>query len=415
MVDVNIILDFMYLFIYFFMFFCSIVWLIVFFENRDKIRVNPQIRKFKPLTFLLPAYNEERNIARCINSLLTLDYPKEKIKIIIIDDGSTDRTPLIAKEFARKHRRIRFLRKDHGGKASCLNHGLKFVDTEIFACMDADSVASKEYLSRTIGFFEDDDVGAVTPAMKLMESDTMIRKIQWVEYIYSLFLRKLFAIFDSQYVVPGPGGLYRTSVMKESGGFDEESLTEDMESAFKIVKKGYKIENSIDAFVYTDSPASLKGLYRQRLRWYRGYFQTLSKYSDMIMNPRYGNLGIFLLPMNLMWVFILSFIIFVPLATMVWNAGVYLSSLSAVNYNIIVDYSLNVSLFYADFYTFFFISFLMFAFLSLYLSLKYAGEKVDVGNKKLFYLAYLFIYPAIMSVFWMVAALYELLGIRRKW
>lgn len=403
-------IDFVYLFTYSIMIYCSVLWFTVFFKNRKKMFSNPKPKRLPSITFLVPAYNEEKNIGKCLQSILNLDYPKNKLKVIVIDDGSTDNTPRIVKKF----KKVKLIRQKNSGKAAALNNGLKYVKTELVACMDADSYPEKNYLLEMIGYLEKKNVAAVTPAMKVLNTQTIIQKIQWVEYLWQIFLRKIFNFFDCQYVIPGPGSVYKTFVLKKVGGFEVGNIAEDTEIAFRIIDKGYRIENSINAYVYTEAPSNFKGLYKQRIRWYRGYIHNVMKYSKMVFNPKYGNLGFFLLPMNFVWMFILSFLFFSQIFTLLWNFAQYFISWYHIKFAVILP-EMRVDIFLIDFYTYFFFLFLLLTLFTLWLSIVFSGEKVDLKKKLSFYLSYILIYPFLISIFWILSIIYELAGVKKKW
>jgi cellulose synthase/poly-beta-1,6-N-acetylglucosamine synthase-like glycosyltransferase len=215
-------------------------------------------------------------------------------------------------------------------------------------------------------------------------------------------------------VAPGPGSIYKTSLLKKVGGFDEDNLAEDTEIALRLVDKGYKIENSIDAYVYTHAPPSFKGLFKQRVRWYRGYIQNVLKYSKMIANPRYGNLGFFVLPINFVWMFILGFLLFSQIFTFVWNGFQYFLAWGNIRFAILQP-EIKLDIFLIDFYTYFFFLFLVIGLFILWLSIVFSGEKADLKKKLSFYLSYLFIYPFLISIFWAASIIYEVAGVRKKW
>jgi cellulose synthase/poly-beta-1,6-N-acetylglucosamine synthase-like glycosyltransferase len=403
-------IDIIYIFVYAVMIYCSILWFGAYLKNRKIIFKIPKAKRFPSITFLIPAYNAEKTIKKTIDSLFNLKYPKKKMKIIVIDDGSTDNTAKIAKQY----KNVKLIRQKHGGKGSALNNGLKHVKTELVACMDADSLPEKDYLLKMVGYLEKKDVAAVTPALKVAETDSLMRKIQWVEYLFSIFLRKVFSIFQSQYVVPGPGGIYKASALKKVGGFDENSLTEDMEIAFKLIDSGYRLENSISAFVDTDCPKNFKGLYKQRIRWYRGYWQNVKKYSYMIGNLKYGNLGFFLLPINFVWMFVLAFLFFTPIILGIKNSIEYFINWSYIGYAIMLP-EIRFDIIFLDFFTFFNALFLVLNLIVIWVSVRASREKIELKKRIKFYLAFLFIYPVLISIFWILSMIFELFGVKRKW
>jgi len=298
-------IDIVYLTIFGIMLFSTNLWLAVYLFNRGRVHSDPELEEKPSVTFLVPAYNEENYISDCINSLLDMDYPDDKMEIIAINDGSEDSTLEKLKSFGDK---IQVIDKKNTGKASSMNYALEKVDTELVASMDADSRPQSDYLRRMVAYFQEKDVKGVTPTMKIEEPDTLAQRIIWMEYIYNLLLRKLFSVFNGQFVMPGPGSIYEAEHLKEIGGWDEETLTEDMEVVFRMIEGGAKIRNSTNAFVRTHSPETLGGLFRQRSRWYRGNLNNAIRYRDFFFNPQYGNFGAIILPFNLVWAGLVLFI-----------------------------------------------------------------------------------------------------------
>lgn len=400
-------------FIYFGIFtlalYSAIVWFSVFFKNRSRVFNNPVPKRFPSLTFLVPVYNGEKCIKKCLDGLLNLEYPKDKLKITVIDDGSTDNSAAVAGEY----KNIKVIRQDHQGKAAAINNGLEHVKTELFACMDVDSVPKRNYLMKMVGYFEDGKTSAVTPALKVFKTNSIIRKTQWVEYMYMIFLRKAFSIFNCEFVIPGPGGIFRTSVLKKIGGFDRENPTEDTEIAFRLQSHGYKIRNSINAFVYTDTPNNFKGLWRQRVRWYRGYIQNIKKYFRMIANPKYGNFGLFLLPVNNLMIITGWFLLFSQTFFALRNITTSLINWSHIGFAM-MPIEFNIFSF-LNVYSFFALVFLFIATSILWVSIKYSGEKVRFKERIKFYLSFIFIYPFFICAFWIVSFIYETFGVKRKW
>lgn len=403
-------IDVIYLFSYFTILYCSVLWFVVFFVHRKTIFENPETKRFPGVTVLIPAYNEAKKIGRCLDSILALDYPN--LKVIAVNDGSTDKTL----EKMRKYEKmgVKVINKKNGGKADSLNRALKHVKTELFMCMDADSYPTPECLKRMVGYMEDRDVAGVSPALKVRETNTLMQKIQWVEYIFSIFLRKLFSIFQCQYVLPGPGSIYRTKLIKELGGFDTGSITEDMEIAFRLQSKKYEIENSINAYVFTDAPETFRTLFNQRVRWYRGYLHNIKKYMNLVGNPEYGNLGFFLIPINFIWIFILFSFFFIPLYTIISNVMSFFNVFSLVGMPPISLY-MGFSILHLDFYTFFMVAFVSMSVLTIAVSLNSSHEKVEINKKHIFYLGYMFLYPILFSIFWISTVFYEIFRAKKKW
>lgn len=298
-------IEWVYIGIFGIMLFSTNLWLVVYLFNRKKVNSDPKLECFPSITFLVPAYNEEDHIEDCLDSLLAMEYPEDKMEIFAINDGSKDSTLEKMKQYSDE---ITIIDKENSGKASSMNYALEKVETELVASMDGDSQPRPDYLKRMVTYFQEDGVTGVTPTMKVENPETWAQRVIWMEYIYNLFLRKLFSIFDAQFVMPGPGSVYDTDHLKEIGGWDEETLTEDMEVVFRMIENGAKIRNSTNAFVDTHAPRDMKGLFRQRSRWYRGNLNNAIRYRNVFFNPKFGNFGMIVLPFNLIWAGLVLFI-----------------------------------------------------------------------------------------------------------
>ena len=263
-----------------------------------------KINKFPSVTVVIPAYNEEKNIASTMKSVISLNYPKDKLKVIVVNDGSKDRTKEKAEEFIKAHpdRSILLLSQPNSGKARAINNALSHTTTEFFVNLDADSEVHPDTLKKMIHIFQTHSAGEnlaiVTPAMMVKSPANLIQGIQYVEYMFTIFISRILSRNNSIYVAPGPFSVYRTEIIKKIGTFDEGNLTEDQEIAYRAKSLGYDIKNCADAFVYTRSPRTIKALFRQRNRWYKGGLMNAWQYKKMLFNKKYGHFGCFQLPFN---------------------------------------------------------------------------------------------------------------------
>jgi len=285
----------------------AIVYFLALIENKDKL-YKPSLNKNYPkVAIIVPCFNEQENIVQVVNSLLNLDYPKDKLEIIIVDDGSTDQTYAKAKSL-EKYNQVRAFTKKNGGKFSALNHGLKQTKAEFVGCLDADSFVKPQALKRIMTYFlNDKKVMAVTASLKIHQPKGILLVFQKVEYIINIFLRKIFAFLNSIYITPGPFSIFRKKIFDEIGPYKHAYGTEDLEICLRIQNNHYKVENAPDAYVYTIGPRSFKGLYNQRIRWYHGFIKNIWDYRHLLGNKKYGNLGLFILPTTLLSILFLSF------------------------------------------------------------------------------------------------------------
>lgn len=248
---------------------------------------------------VVPCFNEARTLRTTLHSLLGLEYPKEKLEIVVVDDGSIDDTLIVARSFEHDSR-VRVFHKENGGKHTAMNLALLHTQAELIGCLDADSIVAKDALLGIIPVFENKKVAAVTSGIHVREPRTLLQHMQKVEYRLSLFNRFAFATLGSLFITPGPFSFFRTSVVRELGGWRHGHSTEDMEMALRIQAAGHLIANAPNAVVHTDTPATLIGLSRQRIRWSYGWLRNAIDYRRMIGNTRFGNLGLIILPSALL-------------------------------------------------------------------------------------------------------------------
>ncbi|MFP3950267.1 MAG: glycosyltransferase [Candidatus Micrarchaeia archaeon] len=289
----------------------TIFYILVYLKNRKHLAKVPRPNGWEPrISVVVPAYNEEKNIARCLDSLLNSDYPRNKLEILVVDDGSTDNTLKIAKKYEDKG--VKVFHKENSGKANALNYGIKRATGEIVATLDADSHILKDTIRKMLPHFNEEAVVAVTAAVKTEPPKNFIQELQKVEYIYTLFSRRLLCFIDAVHVTPGPFSMFRKWVFDEIGGFDPNNILEDQEIAMRIQSHNYKIRSSLDASVYTEVPPSFGGLLRQRTRWHRGGLHNAAKYTNLI-GPKYGDLGMVVMPLGLIAVAAIFAVIFVAI------------------------------------------------------------------------------------------------------
>ncbi len=245
------------------------------------------------VSIVVPAYNEEKNIGDAIESLLQLDYPKDRLEIVVVDDGSKDRTYDEAKRYEGPN--VRVIRKENGGKSSALNVGIRAAKYNIIACMDADSVATGRALKELVYHLLAEDADAATPVMHVWRPKNLVEKFQWAEYILSNLFRRALDGLNAQYVTPGPFSVFKRAAFEKYGGFDEANITEDMEMAMRIQAAGGKVIHVPTAIVYTKVPGSIAALIKQRVRWNLGFVENAVAYRKRI-KERGGDLGYFVMP-----------------------------------------------------------------------------------------------------------------------
>ena len=302
-------------------------------RRRNLLKNELQDNYYIPVSIIVPAYNEEVTIEASVRSLLALEYPL--YEIIIVDDGSSDRTTEFLKEtfLMRKVKRpiqkrvpcqmaeaiyetkeqkvpITLIRKRNGGKADALNMGINASQYPYFLCLDADSVLQHDSLEKIVRpVLEESDViavgGAVRPCNGAeMKEGKLIRYrmpgkilscMQVLEYDRSfLAARILFDKFNGNIIISGAFGLFQKSMVVAAGGYDRDTMGEDMELAIKLHvfcrEHGipYRICYATDAICWTQVPETWKDLRQQRRRWHIGLFQSMISHKRIFANPKYG-------------------------------------------------------------------------------------------------------------------------------
>lgn len=281
------------------------LYLLISLRNK-KDRFNSTIN-LPSISIIIPAYNEEKRIASTIKAVKNLVYPKNLLEVIVVDDGSTDNTSNIVKRF----KRIKLVSKKNGGKASALNFGTSIAKGQIVACVDSDSYPTPNALMKSVPFFEEPSVAAVTSSIFVKKPRNLIEHLQWFEYIILTWVRRVFSLVDGLSSLPGPLSLYRRNVLLKIGGFDEKNMTEDIEIAWRILAHGYKTKVALGAITYTKPPDTLRKWWHQRIRWNIGGLQTTIKYANTFLKKEYNGVGMFLVPM-----FYLSYIMSVLMLTL---------------------------------------------------------------------------------------------------
>lgn len=251
------------------------------------------------VAMIVPCWNEEKTVQGTVESLLALDYPKDRLRIILVNDGSTDNTGAVMDTYAGNPQ-ITIIHQKNGGKHTAVNAGIAIApEAEFIGCIDADSFAAPDAMRYIIACFDDPNVGAATAAMSVDNPSDWLERMQHAEYVLGIALRHILSALNGIHVTPGPFSLYRRSIIEELGGFRFGHQTEDMEMALRIQRAGYEIENAPLARVYTKTPRSIPKLIKQRTRWTSGFLRNVAyDYRDMVGNPKYGTLGLLVLPLG---------------------------------------------------------------------------------------------------------------------
>jgi len=284
----------------------SVFLFLVYVDKKNKFREEESslVLPTEPIiTVIVPAYNEEETIIKTLESIYNLDYPKSKLEVIVVNDGSKDKTEEQVINYIKNKPYFKLISHLNIGKAASLNKAISLAKGLFFACLDADSVVDPLTLRRMLSLYyreNDPDLAVITPAMKIYQPKNIIQKVQWIEYLVIILIARISSHLDSLYVAPGPFSIYKTNIIKKLGGFDEKNITEDQEIAYRLQKHHYRIKQCFNAYVYTTAPKKIKPFYRQRRRWYLGSISCISKYRQLIANRRYGDFGMMQMVKNVL-------------------------------------------------------------------------------------------------------------------
>ena len=266
---------------------------------QEKIFGKPaEVASYKPkVAVLIPAYNEEKVIERTVRAALNSNYPN--LRVIVIDDGSKDRTLEVARAAFREEEargKVLILSKPNAGKAEALNYGIQHIqDAEIFVGIDADTIIANDAIARLAPHFINPKVGAIAGNAKVGNRVNLWTRWQALEYITSQnFERRALDVLGAVSVVPGAIGAWRVSAVREAGGYQLDTVAEDADLTMALLRRGYRVEYEDMALAYTEAPTNANGLMRQRFRWSFGILQAVYKHSGVF--ARKGALGFVALP-----------------------------------------------------------------------------------------------------------------------
>jgi cellulose synthase/poly-beta-1,6-N-acetylglucosamine synthase-like glycosyltransferase len=263
----------------------------------EKFRAAPADHPdYKPwVSVLIPAFNEEAVIVDTVRAALASTYPN--LQVLVVDDGSADRTAELVQQNFGRDRRVRLLTQSNRGKPSALNHALAEAVGEISVSIDADTIVDPAAIERLVRHFADPKVGAVAGNVKVINRNRWITRWQALEYITSQNLEKrAFDLLNCIPVVPGAAGAWRTELLRSNGGFSGDTVAEDTDLTLTIRRNGWKILYDETAIGRTEVPETVDMLIRQRFRWTFGTLQAVWKHRDTAGKPRYGTLGWIAIP-----------------------------------------------------------------------------------------------------------------------
>ncbi|MEX0920393.1 MAG: glycosyltransferase family 2 protein [Candidatus Pacearchaeota archaeon] len=401
----------MYIAIYFGLFTTAYYLLSFVGQKRSVERVSE--KKLPSVTILIPAHNEEDNIKKTVESALELDYPKDRFEIIILENGSKDKTYEIAKEMEGRH--VRAISLKEGGKANALNYGTKLAKGEIIITMDADTYAEKDALKNMIYRFTDDEVVGVASSMVIHNPKGFWQRIQKIEYLIGVYLRKAFKNMDAIHITPGAFSAYKKSFLIKHGGFDVGNITEDLELSLRIQYLNLVTECADDAVVYTKAPDTFRDLLIQRRRWYAGLSKNLWKYKGLF-SKKYGELGLIVLPVAVMTVLFSIIITSWLTVTTLINLKNQIDLLFSVNFDVFSLSAINKFVFERFFIMFFsnpLSWFTLILLLSIIFYLYFAKGRVKKYSSTVVSFTLFTVFFGMLFAFWWIVSLFYAIFVKK--
>ncbi len=292
-------------------------------KSRDSLKRRPsrptnKKPRFDLVSVVVPAHNEASVICRTLNSILVNTYPN--FEIIVVNDGSTDSTAKKVKDYIRSKKikryhsvrsyfddkgallkpkkrryiqvrtrdiRLKLVNQRNGGKASAMNNAIKnYVKGRYVMCLDADSMLHPSSIERAVAYFKDNHIIGVAANVRIMESSSMLGKIQRFEHMIGYRSKKFYSLTNSEFIVGGVASTYRRTVLRKVKFYDDDTMTEDIGLSLKIISsignRQHRVIYGADVVAYTEGVQTFEDLIRQRYRWKMGNLQNLFKFRHLI-------------------------------------------------------------------------------------------------------------------------------------
>jgi cellulose synthase/poly-beta-1,6-N-acetylglucosamine synthase-like glycosyltransferase len=268
---------------------------------KEMRRTRPAIDPETFVSVLIPAYNEERVIERSVTQVLASE--NVRVEVIVIDDGSKDRTSEIVEGAFSGDDRVHLIKLENGGKARALNHGLAVAKSEIVVALDADTQFEPNTIARLARWFaEDDRLAAVAGNAKVGNRINVVTKWQALEYVTAQNLeRRALARLGAMTVVPGAVGAWRKQAILEVGGYPPETLAEDQDLTIAVQRAGWNVAYDQSAIAWTEAPQTFRQLAKQRFRWAFGTIQCVWKHKRVMADGWPRGLAFIGLPQTIMF------------------------------------------------------------------------------------------------------------------
>jgi 1,2-diacylglycerol 3-beta-glucosyltransferase len=237
------------------------------------------------VSILVPAKNESAVLADLVHSLFQLNYPSDRLDIWVVDDGSTDETPQILRQLQTQFPSLQVhQRESKGGKSGALNAVFPFTQGEIILISDADALLPANFLRQTVPLFQNKSTGAVQARKKIINADTnFLTRCQQMEMLCDSFVQTHRIAIGGMAELRGNGMLVRRELLEKFNGWNEDTVTDDLDLCFKIYLVGAEIEFVAVPAIQEEGVTNWRNLWRQHCRWAEGGYQRYLDYFPQIL------------------------------------------------------------------------------------------------------------------------------------
>ena len=262
-------------------------------ERREKRWIPPDAPPFLPdVSVIIPAYNEAAGIAATVRSMTGSRY-RGRLEIVVVDDGSADDTAAIARGLGIQY--VHVITQRNSGKPGALNRGIAEALSEVLVLVDGDTVFEPDTIERLVAPLQDPAVGAVSGNTKVGNRRGFLGGWQHLEYVMGFNLdRRMYDMLGVMPTVPGAIGAFRRRALIQAGGVSHDTLAEDTDLTMALCRTRWRIVYAADAIAWTEAPASLRQLWKQRYRWSYGTMQAMWKHRRAVVehgsSGRFGRL-----------------------------------------------------------------------------------------------------------------------------
>ncbi len=266
-------------------------------KNHFRKRSETKKRRYMPsISIIIPAHNEEQGVIRGLVSVLENTYQNKEV--LVVDDGSTDNTLKILRNFKRRtsYKNLKIIHQKNSGKAAAVNNGIKQSSGALVMVLDADSILEPNAVANMVSHFRDRRLIAAASNVKIMPSKKLLGLVQQVEYIISYYSKRALTTTNIEYIIGGVGSTFRRSKLVKAGLYDTDTITEDIDLTMKLINRfgnrKWRIGYAADCVASTEHVLRFKSLIKQRYRWKYGRFQVFIKHRSLFFstNKKHGRL-----------------------------------------------------------------------------------------------------------------------------